>query len=242
MNSISPILLMYSSASMVLNLAVALTIGMTVGFVVRWQKAEAARLKAEAARTEAELKTLRNQINPHFLLNTLNNIYALTAIDTSRAQDAIQQLSRMLRHLLYDSEQPMVPLKDEIKFLEDYVNLMKIRLSQSVDVVFNVQCTSYNLQVAPMIFISLVENAFKHGVSPTEPSFIHVNIKADQQYISCDITNSNHPKRANDHSGHGIGLLQVQRRLDLAYPSRYTWNHGVSKDGKSYHAHINIRL
>lgn len=243
MNSVTLLLLLtFSLTSIALNVAVAVAIGVAIAVIVGWQKAEAARLEAEAARTDAELKTLRNQINPHFLLNTLNNIYALTAIDSRRAQDAIQQLSKMLRHLLYDYEQPTVPLRDEIEFLENYVSLMKIRLSEAVDVVFNVHCSSYNVQVAPMIFISLVENAFKHGVSPTSPSFIHITIEANQQHISCDITNSNHPKNASDHSGHGIGLQQVQRRLDLSYPSHYTWQHGPTQDGQAYHSHINIQL
>jgi LytS/YehU family sensor histidine kinase len=86
----------------------------------------------------------------------------------------------------------------------------------------------------------LVENAFKHGVSPTEPSFIHISIEADEQQMICDIQNSNHPKAANDHSGHGIGLQQVQRRLDLAYPGRYTWQRHISDDGKIYQSKITL--
>ena len=225
----------------IFNLTIAAAIATAIQLAMRWQKAEQARREAEAARTEAELKTLRNQINPHFLLNTLNNIYALTAIDATRAQDAIQQLSKMLRHLLYDYEQPTVPLKDEIEFLENYVNLMRIRLPLSVDVSLTTPQTAHSsVQVAPMLFISLVENAFKHGVSPTEPSFIHIVIDSDEQGITCDISNSNHPKNRQDRSGHGIGLLQVQRRLELAYPGRYTWERGVSPDGQTYRSVITL--
>ena len=208
----------------------------------RWEHNEKARREAEAARTDAELKTLRNQINPHFLLNTLNNIYALTAFDAPKAQEAIQELSKMLRHLLYDYEQPTVPLKDEVEFLENYINLMKIRLPESVEVDYQLSIANLQVPVAPMIFISLVENAFKHGVSPTEPSFIHIRIEADQQQIACDIQNTNHPKTASDHSGHGIGLKQVQRRLDLAYPGRYIWQRGTSEDQKTYCSKIILKL
>ena len=208
----------------------------------RWEHHEKARREAEAARTDAELKTLRNQINPHFLLNTLNNIYALTAFDAPKAQEAIQELAKMLRHLLYDYEQPTVPLKDEVEFLQNYINLMKIRLPESVKVDYQLTIANSQLPVAPMIFISLVENAFKHGVSPTEPSFISIHIEADQQQITCDIRNSNHPKTASDRSGHGIGLKQVQRRLELAYPKRYTWQQGVSSDGKTYSSSITIQV
>ena len=224
------------------NLAIVAAIATALQLASRWRQTEEARLEAEAARAEAELKTLRNQINPHFLLNTLNNIYALTAIDATRAQEAIQQLSKMLRHLLYDNEQPTVPLKDEVEFLENYTNLMRIRLAKTVELRFDVQCSNYNVRVAPMLFISLLENAFKHGISPTLPSFIHLRLTADEQHICCDIQNSYHPKNENDRSGHGIGLQQVQQRLDLAYPGRYTWQRGVSDDGKVYTSRIDIHL
>lgn len=224
----------------IFNLTIAAAVATTIRLAMRWQKAETARKDAEAAQMDAELSNLRSQINPHFLLNTLNNIYALTAFDQSKAQDAIQELSKMLRYILYDCQQPMVPLKDEVSFLENYVNLMRLRLPETVEVTFQSSVVNPQLEVAPMVFISLVENAFKHGISPTEPSFVLIDIQADQQQITCDISNSNHPKTAADHSGHGIGLQQVQRRLELAYPQRYTWQRNVTDDGKVYHSRIAI--
>ena len=196
----------------------------------------------EAARAQAELRNLRNQINPHFLLNTLNNIYALTAFDTAKAQEAIQELSKMMRHILYDYQKPMIPLKEEIDFLENYVKLMRIRLPQSVEVTFNAVQPTGTVEVAPMILISLVENAFKHGTSPTEKSFVHINISTNGQQLICDIQNSNNPKTASDHSGHGIGLQQVERRLQLAYPDRYTWEQGTRDNDKTYYSTITIQL
>jgi sensor histidine kinase YesM len=204
----------------------------------QWIWAEEAIKNAENAKAQAELSNLRNQINPHFLLNTLNNIYALTAFDTPKAQEAIQELSKMLRHILYDYQRPSVPLKDEVEFLQNYINLMRIRLPQSVEISSRFSIANSNIEIAPMLFISLIENAFKHGVSPTEPSFIHITIEADVQQIVCDIQNSNYPKNAEDHSGHGIGLQQVQRRLELSYAKNYTWQRGVSEDGKSYYSKI----
>jgi len=226
----------------IINLGIFAAVGTALVLGQRWQHNEEARREAEAARTDAELSNLRSQINPHFLLNTLNNIYALTAFDPTKAQEAIQELSKLLRHVLYDTQQPLVPLKDEMEFIDNYVKLMRIRLPQSVDVSCQFSIVNSQLPVAPLLFISLVENAFKHGVSPTEPSFIHVNIEADEQHIVCDIQNSNHPKTAGDHSGHGIGLQQVQRRLDLAYPNRYTWQRGTSDDGKIYQSKITLNL
>ena len=201
------------------------------------------KLKAsEAARSRAELYNLRSQINPHFLLNTLNNIYALTVVDQNRAQDAIQQLSKMLRHMLYDNQEDAVPLSDEIQFLENYISLMKIRLSQNVEIIFNHQKCKAGVMIAPLIFISLIENAFKHGISPTAPCFIHIDMTASDKEIICRIENSNHPKSLADRSGHGIGLNQVERRLELAYPNRYIWEKGLSDDGKSYLSIIKIKL
>ena len=208
----------------------------------KWFTADQKLQESEAARAKAELYNLRSQINPHFLLNTLNNIYALTAINQERAQDAIQQLSRMLRHMLYDNQESSVALSDELQFLENYISLMKIRLSANVDVTFTHNVDVPGVRIAPLIFISLVENAFKHGISPTEQSFVHIEINATDHEINCRIENSNHPKSNQDRSGHGIGLNQVQRRLDLAYPNHYKWVKGTNEDGTIYTSAIHIDL
>ena len=225
-----------------LNLAVFAAGATALALARRWVTADQRLKELEAARAQAELRNLRNQINPHFLLNTLNNIYALTAFDTAKAQETIQELSKMLRHILYDYQQPTVPLQDELEFLENYVKLMRIRLPETVGVTFNTDISDSNIVIAPMIFISLVENAFKHGISPTEPSFIRINISADKHFIHCEIQNSNHPKTDADNSGHGIGLQQVQRRLELAYPDHYTWLKGTKENNTIYYSIITIQL
>lgn len=227
----------------VFNLSVVLFIATSMEISSRWHQMEDERIEMEAARKEAELANLRSQINPHFLLNTLNNIYALTAFDTEKAQKAIMELSKMLRHMLYDNQQNMVNLKEEIQFISNYVNLMKLRLPQNVEVRFH---SNYpepcNIQVAPLIFISLVENAFKHGVSPTEKSFIDISISAEKDLLTCEIKNSNYPKTQQDRSGHGIGLQQEERRLNLSYPQRHTWKKGITDNGKQYYSKIEIQL
>ena len=227
----------------IFNLSVVLFIATSMEISSRWHQMEDERIEMEAARKEAELANLRSQINPHFLLNTLNNIYALTAFDTEKAQKAIMELSKMLRHMLYDNQQSMVNLKEEIQFIGNYVNLMKLRLPQNVEVRFH---SNYpepcNIQVAPLIFISLVENAFKHGVSPTEKSFIDISISAEKDLLTCEIKNSNYPKTQQDRSGHGIGLQQVERRLNLSYPQRHTWKKGITDNGKQYYSKIEIQL
>lgn len=196
----------------------------------------------EEAQRNAELNNLRNQLNPHFLLNTLNNIYALTAFDTEKAQQAIQELSRLLRHLLYDNKQNLVPLKQEADFIHNYVELMRIRLSKEVKVEVNIDIRPDSpTLIAPLIFISLIENAFKHGISTTGSSFISILLKEENDHdVRCTIINSNYPKNSSDKSGSGIGLQQVSRRLELIYPNRHEWKKGVSEDEKTYYSSILI--
>ena len=223
------------------NLAVSAAIATTIQLSMRWQASENARREAEAARTDAELKNLRSQVNPHFLLNTLNNIYALTEFSPYKAQEAIQELSKLLRHILYDNQQEFVTLKSEVQFLANYINLMKIRLATNVEVKFNATLPdSCDVMIAPLIFMSLIENAFKHGVSSTAPSFIHICIAADENTITCNIENSNYPKDNQDRSGHGIGLKYVDTRLRLLYPGKYEWSKGIDEERNVYHSKITI--
>ena len=188
---------------------------------LRWNQDKAAQREALKSLTEAELKNLRNQLNPHFLLNTLNNIYALIAFDTDKAQQAVQELSKLLRYVLYDNQQMFVPLAKEIDFIKNYIELMRIRVSPQVTIE-----TSFDIKpdsqtpIAPLLFISLIENAFKHGISPTEPSFIRIAISETEDQIHCTIRNSNYPKTRTDKSGSGIGLEQVKQTPETDLPGK----------------------
>ena len=219
------------------NLAVATMIATATRMARYWQQAEEKRLKAERARVVAELDSLRFQTNPHFLINTLNNIYALTTFNTLQAQEAIRQLSAMLRHILYDNQEPAVSVESEVDFLKNYIELMKIRFSNNINITFDTALDTEDTKIAPLILIPLVENAFKHGVSEENPSFIRIVFKADSRYIDFLIENSNYQ---NNDDGHGIGLEQVQRRLELAYSGHYTWQYGLSEDKTQYLSHIII--
>ena len=230
----------YFWAAMILILIIALAVA--VRMIQRWQHIEEARKEAEAARAEAELSNLRNQLNPHFLLNTLNNIYALIAFDQSKAQTAVGELSKLLRHVLYENQQDFVPLCKEADFMRNYIELMKIRVTDNVkiDANINVQPDD-STPVAPLIFISLIENAFKHGISPQGTGNIKIDLNQVDGDITCEIHNTCYPKRENDKSGSGIGLEQVSRRLELMYPDRYTWEKGKTEDGKEYYSKITIK-
>ena len=230
----------YFWAVMTLILIIALAVA--VRMIQRWQHIEEARKEAEAARAEAELSNLRNQLNPHFLLNTLNNIYALIAFDQDKAQTAVGELSKLLRHVLYENQQDFVPLCKEADFMRNYIELMKIRVTDNVKINTNINIQpNDSTPVAPLIFISLIENAFKHGISPQGKGEISIDLNQVDGDITCEIHNTCYPKRENDKSGSGIGLDQVSRRLELMYPDRYTWEKGKTPDGQQYYSKIIIK-
>ena len=226
----------------ILTLILIIALAVAVRMIQRWQHIEEARREAEAARAEAGLSNLRNQMNPHFLLNTLNNIYALIAFDQEKAQTAVGELSKLLRHVLYENQQDYVSLCKEADFMRNYIELMKIRVTDNVkiDTHINVRPDD-STPVAPLIFISLIENAFKHGISPQGKGEIKIYLDQADGDITCEIHNTCYPKRENDKSGSGIGLEQVSRRLELMYPDRYTWEKGKTEDGKEYYSKITIR-
>ena len=197
-------------------------------------------IEEKAKNTEAELAWLKNQINPHFLFNTLNNISSLTQIDPDAAQDAIAQLSDLLRYAMYETRKDLVPLQGEMEFMRNYVELMKLRCSEKTEVnsTFNVQRST--LEIAPLLFISLIENAFKHGVSSNRDSRIDIGLTADEQHLIFTCDNTNYPKTDSDRSGSGIGLENTRRRLDLIYKDRYTWEQTL--EDNIYKVKITIKL
>ena len=188
--------------------------GVAIRMTGGWYRAEAARQELEHSRTEAELQNLKSQLNPHFLFNTLNNIYSLIQIDVDRAQRSVHELSSLLRYVLYESSRPTVPLKAEVEF---------------------------PTPVAPLLFISLVENAFKHGVSNEKPSYVTIDIHEEGRRLVCRIRNSCFPKSGDsDRSGSGIGLTNLSKRLEMIYPGRYTFEYGQA--GDAYQALLCIDL
>ena len=192
-------------------------------------------------RTEAELEWLKNQLNPHFLFNTLNNISSLVQIDADKAQDAIAQLSDLMRYAMYETRRETVPIQGEVEFMRNYIELMKLRCSDKTTVNFQFSILNSQLEVAPLLFISLIENAFKHGVSSSRPSKIDIRLEEKEGreiVFTCD--NTNYPKDDADRSGSGIGLENTRRRLDLIYAGRYTWEQSLEND--IYHVRIVLNI
>lgn len=216
-------------------------VGLAIGrqYYLR-QKALQRQLAEEKQRsTEAELSWLKNQLNPHFLFNTLNNISSLTQIDADEAQDAIGQLSDLLRYALYETRAEQVPIQGEVEFMENYISLMSLRCGPNVDIQTDLHVADASLRVAPMLFLSPIENAFKHGVSSSRPSFIHVSLHDEAGALVFRCENSNYPKTAADRSGSGIGIENMRKRLDLIYHGRYVLDYGL--EGETYHVNITIQ-
>jgi len=196
----------------------------------------------EAEKNKAELALYKAQINPHFLFNTLNNIYSLIAISPERAQSAVLELSKLLRYVLYENTQPYVPMEKELEFNHNYIELMRLRLARHVQVDVNIPtglCRGY--KIAPLLFITLIENAFKHGTSASTRSFVKINMSEPSPgVIECDIENSSFPKNETDKSGSGIGLKNLSRQLELLYPGKY--NLHAESDSHIYRSMLTIDL
>ncbi|RHJ83458.1 sensor histidine kinase [Parabacteroides sp. AM08-6] len=169
---------------------------------------------------QTELEYLKHQINPHFFMNTLNNIHALIDINSERAKNTVLELSKLMRYILYDASLPSVPLEKEIRFLNNYIGLMKIRFTDKVDICMSLPNEIPDVQIPPLLFISFLENAFKHGISYCNPSFIHLSMEIKLKELHCLLVNSNYKNKTERHKG--IGLENIKKRLRLLYNENYT--------------------
>lgn len=198
-------------------------------------------LRAQGEQLATELKLLKSQINPHFLFNSLNNIYTLTLLQDPKAPESLLKLSNMLRYMLYEAETDTVPLAREIEYLHNYINLMQLKNSQGMNVRVALDDSQPGLMVAPLLFITFVENAFKHGrIEDLDHGYINIELLTDQAgTISFTVTN-NLPATAvtKDEVG-GIGLDNLRKRLELQYPGRHVLS--VTTEGDVFRAHFQIQ-
>lgn len=186
----------------------------------------------EKQNIENEMQYLKYQINPHFLMNTLNNIHAMIDFDSELAKQSVMELSRMLRHVLYDSSGSHTSLDKEVSFLHNYIELMRIRYTDDVRITINTpdMNTCRRVTMPPLLLIVLVENAFKHGISYNKESYIDINIAVDKESLTCVVANSRHSAQTTEHSG--IGLNNITKRLDLLFAKSYTLTTDSSSNDK----------
>ncbi len=207
-------------------------------FIFKMIKTENEKKELEKLKAEAELKLFRYQLNPHFLMNTLNNIHALIDIDGKAAQDSVRILSKMMRYMLYDSNHEKVELYKEIDFLQNYFELMRKRYIAKVEITFIFPETIPTILIPPALFINLVENSFKHGISYMDNSFIYCEIAIIDDYVVCDVRNSNPRSTGEDKKESGYGLDINKKRLDIIYPNRYYYT--INDTANEYRVELKI--
>jgi two-component system, LytTR family, sensor kinase len=201
-------------------------LGLGLRIAERLIEQEKQQKEAEKDKLRTELAFLKNQINPHFFFNTLNNIYSLIATIPADGQKAVLQLSRLMRYLLYETEQDDTDLSREVAFMTNYIDLMKLRLSDKIDLQVNFPDNHADLTIPPLIFLPFIENAFKHGISYRNPSFIHVSMAVEGNLVRFECRNSIIPKIEEkngngERKSSGIGLENVKKRLALLFPEKH---------------------
>ncbi len=218
------------------SFALLLLMGGFIRLAHSFVKSQNEKKALENANLNAEVNFLKSQINPHFLFNTLNGIYSQAHAKSEHTEHSILKLSDLLRYVLYESGEDKVALSKDIQYLSNYIDLQKLRLSQKVKIEYEVAGETNSHQIAPLLLITFVENAFKHGISYTNPSIIKIQLRIFEKTLTLLV--SNPVTETNSFAGGGLGLKNVIRRLDLLYPSKY-WLDIVHND----HLHIvNLKI
>ncbi|WP_080239556.1 sensor histidine kinase [Spirosoma rigui] len=221
--------------------AIVLTTAFAIAYVRRLLTNEQTALKTEVSAKAAELANLRAQINPHFLFNALNSLYATALNENSeKTADGIQKLGDMMRFMLQENNLDRIPLDKEIEYLRNYIQLQRMRIDEThdIDIQVTIQEPNRALYIAPMLLTPFIENAFKHGISFRAHSWIHITLTLDDTRLYLKVHNSRHAKAVNDPevAKPGVGLDNVRKRLDLIYPGRY--QHDMQESEQDYFASL----
>ncbi|GAA3923165.1 sensor histidine kinase [Hymenobacter algoricola] len=227
-----------------LTILLVLGISTAVSVVQKWQQDDQHRRELEQQKISSELSFLKAQINPHFFFNTLNNIYALTVIDGEKARQALHTLSRMMRYVLYETPAGTTPLSKELDFVQDYVALMQLRLTDKVTLTFERPAPGHDVAVAPMLLLPFVENAFKHGVDAVQPSCIYIAVRQPESHtVELEVSNTRFENQAASlDESTGIGLTNTRRRLALLYPGRFQLLVADHPPTATYRVHLTLQV
>jgi LytS/YehU family sensor histidine kinase len=207
-------------------------------FILDWFLNEKVRRHLENEKLIAELAFLKSQINPHFLFNSLNNIYSLSYQKSEKTPEAILKLAEIMRYMLYESNVDKVALLDEIRYLENYIELQKLRFKDSIYIKFEIIGDPQGLKITPLILISFVENAFKHGIATDIEVPISITLKFSEEKLFFEVVNKK--SELNKDITGGIGLPNVKRRLDLLYKNQYRLN--IDDKSDIYRCELNLNL
>ena len=186
-------------------------------------------VKLKNEKTKTELLHLKSQVNPHFFFNTLNNLYGLVEEDAKKAQELILKLSDMMRYSIYDGQRDFVTIKEEVEYLKNYIEIHKMRYHKMTEVKFNLHIQDDTYKVMPLLFIILLENAFKHGVENLrENAYVYINMTSAGNEIYFAVENNFDPTELADEQG--IGLRNLRKRLELVYPDKHSLSFAVTED------------
>lgn len=230
---------------LVLSTTLVLAAGTFTALARRNSQETERRRTAEKEKLEVELAYLRAQLNPHVFFNTLNSIYVLTELNVAQARQAIVRLSRLMRYLLYQTQESLVPLSREVGFLSDYVALMKLRLTPNMTVDFAPPAELHERLLAPMLLQPFVENAFKHGVITTRPATIFITLTQTENpdTLVFEVRNQVFPVPQSGFAvGSGIGLANTRRRLQLLYPDRHELRVTERNEAGEFVTHLTLQL
>lgn len=220
-------------------LLMGMNLGVKLYFKTQEDREQQERLEKQDL--ERQLEYLRYQVNPHFFMNTLNNIHALVDINPERAKTTIVELSKMMRYILYEGDKKYIPVQREALFLNNYIELMRLRYSSRVSISLDMPEMMPDVMLPPLLLIIFVENAFKHGVSYAAPSFIDIKVEVTQDKLKFRCRNSRQEQKPDEKKKKGgVGLANARRRLDLLFPNRY--NLEIKENDKEYDVQLEIPL
>ncbi len=201
---------------------VLLGISTIIAFYKKLRVDQATFEATQRDKVTTELSLLKAQINPHFFFNILHTIYALADTNPTASKDAVYTLSHMMRYVIYETKNDVTDLEKEIKFIEDYIKLMRLRTTDNVQIIYEKQEGIKNHEIAPMLFLPFIENAFKHGISSVIPSYVYIDISQLGNKLKIEVKNSLFEQKAQHlEESNGIGVANTKRRLDLLYPGRH---------------------
>lgn len=204
----------------------------------RWRLEEKQKDQAQKERLAAELSLLKSQVSPHFLFNSLNSIYSLTVQKSENAPLAVVKLSELLRYMIYQANKEFVTLSEELNYIENFIELQKIRLASDMSITFEVDVQNKSMEIEPMLLIPIIENTFKHGISYKEPSEIIIRIDDRNKRLNLHTSNRIFSKKKTESSG--FGLDNLKKRLNLRYPGLFSLK--IEEQGKQYVVDFSLKL
>jgi sensor histidine kinase YesM len=216
-----------------LSLLFIVSISVAIRTTGRWYSTETQRKNLENENLKSELNNLKMQLNPHFFFNTLNNIYSLIQSSPEKAQESVHRLAKLMRYHLYETNEEYVFLAGEVEAMNNYIALMKLRLTSSVEIETLFLIENSQIKIAPLLFIPLIENAFKHGISSTSKSTIKILFEEKNNFVNFETINTNAPQTLvidKEKEANGIGLENLQKRLLIIYPKRHTFETRIEDD------------